>query len=241
MTDDVLSRFEAQLRALPAQRERRRAPRRRTLVVAALAAAVATPALAATAPWRPLLGDDHRGHPAASADVPSAAALRSLAVLRRPQGEVDRGPLARRALRFFGTATQEIMTAHVRVLRSTGPAAGITLVPVKAYSPPGTSKAGEQLCLYMPDRNGDGGAQSCVPPGALREQLPAELGPTLYGLVPDGVARVRIEMRGGPPAEAEVRENLYAVEVPKEARGGPVSLKWLDDGGSAILRVRPGA
>src|SRR3954469_19952333 len=64
------------------------------------AAIVSGTAAAATGGWHPLLGSPDRGprpHPA-RADVP-ADQLAALAILRRPQTDVDRGPLVRQALK----------------------------------------------------------------------------------------------------------------------------------------------
>ena len=242
MSLDFLDRFEQQLRDLPPLVTPRRQSRRRTAGVVLGVLAIAAPAVAATKPWNPVLGDDRRGHPTRSDAQPAGDALTSLAVLRRTQTEVDRGPSAERALQQFSTQTQGIMTAHVRVLRTTGPAAGATLVPIRDYQPPGESRSdtgSPQLCIFVPELDADGGAQYCVASDALAAQLPAELGRTLFGLVPDGVSRVRIVLDGGSVSVAGVRDNFYAAVRPRRARGRPVAVTWLGESGAVQRTITP--
>ncbi len=68
---------------------------------------------------------------------------------------------------------------------------------------------------------------------------------SLTGLVPDGVVTVRVRDRdrgaGGrltPPVRVAVRDNTYAVELPR-TMGPRMVAEWLDRNGTVIDRTRP--
>jgi hypothetical protein len=90
----------------------------------------------------------------------------------------------------------------------------------------------------VPDSHGDGGGALFLGLDVLLQQLPAEMGRTLYGLVPGGVAQVRIAMFKGPAVTAPVEDNFYAVETPEGATGGPVQLEALDQSGAIVKTVK---
>jgi hypothetical protein len=237
---DFITQYEQQLRALRRPHQRRR--RRRLAASVVLFGVDATPALAATHPWSPSVGDDVRGHGTTTTALPPAPQIQRLGVLRREQTATDRGPLAEHALAFLDARYQGVETASVRVLRGSGPAAGAVVFPVQAvqrrYPNGQQATTRDGICLFVPDSNGDGGGTQCFGQDVLADQLPAEMGRTLCGLMPDGVAQVRITMYKGPGVTADVEDNFYAVEEPTGASGGPVQLEALDQTGATIKTVK---
>lgn len=141
--------------ATTAVRGRRRwRPSRRIGLLAIGGVIVSGTAIAATGPWHPVLGSPDRGpRPlAASAGVP-AGQLAALAVLRRPQSSVDRGPLVRRALQVLSRQTiNGIHTDAIRVI-SREPRELSVLVPVERVGhslkgvPASISTQRDALCL----------------------------------------------------------------------------------------------
>jgi hypothetical protein len=250
----IVDRFEEQI-LTAASRTRQRRRRRRAFSAAFLSAVViATPTLAQIEPWRPLLGDANRGVPASSdSDVP-AEQLQGLAVLRRPQTAQDRSDLAARALRLVNTNVSGVRTATVRVLTSDG-VQGV-LFSVRRFNlgleqmlaPDAPEWARERLrpknnglCLFVPDPAGDGGGMGCVAWEQLSAgQLPSRIGSIFYGLVPDGVASVRIHTDNAS-LDAAVHDNFFAVNDPDRAaaRGGHSALgaEWLDAGGKVLTTI----
>lgn len=114
-----------------AGRKQRRWPPRRTGLLAIGAVIVTGTALAATIAWHPVLGSGHRPRPvAANAPVP-ADQLDALAVLRRPQTAIDRGPIVRLALRHLDRRLiNGIHTDAIRVIYQS-PRELVTLIPVE--------------------------------------------------------------------------------------------------------------
>jgi hypothetical protein len=107
-------------------------PSRRGALLAAGAIVASGTAVAATSGWHPILGSSDRGpRPlAANAGVP-ADQLAALAILRRPQTDVDRGPLVQRALRVLDRRTiNGIHTDAIRVIFH-GPRELTVLVPAQ--------------------------------------------------------------------------------------------------------------
>ena len=62
---------------------------------------------------------------------------------------------------------------------------------------------------------------------------------TISGLVPDGVARVRLTFRGGPVRTVSVRDNVIALRV-RSRRGFPFPrrMAWFAPDGSRVRVVR---
>jgi hypothetical protein len=219
---DFVDRFEAQL--LAARPSRRRRQRPRLAVLTALCLTVAAPAIAATQPWRPLLGDHRRGEPSVSASAIPEAELERFGVLRREQTNLDRGPATQSALRYLDRDVSGVHTDGIRLL-SESPLSAV-LVPVAKFNVHGDERArnlpqrlrsvvspkSDGLCVFVADPAGHGGSLSCATLAELTAgRLPDSMGPVLYGLVPDGVFTVSLRLADGNTVEAPVRANFYAV------------------------------
>jgi hypothetical protein len=61
-----------------------------------------------------------------------------------------------------------------------------------------------------------------------------EGGMHLFGLVPDGVARVAVDFRDATTRTAEVRDNFYDVLAPAFPGGVVKSTRWLDAAGADV-------
>lgn len=217
MTESFLDRLEAQLvaaeHALVRTAAARRAPRRwwasrRNVLVAIAALAVAVPAVAATEPWQPILGRPalhDTPHGTSKTPVPPDA-LAALGVLRRPQNDEDRGPVARALLRYVGQQFGGVRLASVRlVTMSPGHhALVLSAVSVGRAASKGRAGVGDPVCLVF----SAGGL--CGPPSALRATgITMTGGPTVRGLVPDGVATVTLRFGHGPTRSAAVHDNVF--------------------------------
>src|SRR4051812_29345313 len=125
---DFQDRFGAQLvaaeerLAAPASPRRRRWRTRRVVALAFAALTIAVPALAATQPWEPILGDPaHDNAPAGISTTPAPNDQRGLlAVLRRPQTAADRGPIAEHLLASVGTEYKGVRLSPIRLLTPAG-------------------------------------------------------------------------------------------------------------------------
>jgi len=201
---------------------RRRAIRRRALVASAVVL-IGAPAMAATRPWTPLLGGDDRGHPTPTNAPVGQEALRSLEVLRRTQTDTDRAR-SRIALRSIGAQNHGVRLPFVRLLAASSSGA-VVLVPVASFGEPG--EAGQDLengfCIYYPaSTNGETEHFAGYPCWTLDQILQGKgIGRTrtdgrqhVYGLVPDGVVRVRVVMSDRTAAEAAVRDNFFDASLP---------------------------
>jgi hypothetical protein len=236
---DFITRYGEQLRA--ATPRKRRARIGRSAVIASVAALlVVAPTIAATRPWGPLIGDEHRGQPDRSEAPVAPAALAGLGVLRRAQQPSDRGELSYEALRMLDSNVDGVRTDGVRLLR--GGDTDAVLIPVERFNietskdiPPSLVPAtkgrlslkSEGFCVYVPDPKIEiGGGEVCLTWDAIRAgAMPSSIGNVVFGLVPDGVSSVRVHVRGAAPVEATVRDNFYAgtsrsVEV--------LSVEWRD-------------
>ncbi|HET6547747.1 MAG TPA: hypothetical protein VFG79_04775 [Solirubrobacter sp.] len=198
---------------------------------------------AGVAPWMPNLGADQSRHFAIAKSAPPAEQLEVLGVLRRPQVSADRGEQATYALRFFGGT---VRTDYVRVLSEPDDTQGAAvLVPVTEYRP--RERAGvdreashplarDGLCLFVRDAV-DGGAQGCysladVTAGRIRGALGDGRTATVFGVVPDGVASVRLRHPDGRSTIVPVRDNFYLYKAGDGLRFE--ALEWLDASGSAL-------
>jgi hypothetical protein len=256
---DFISDYGEQLRQAGWRRldGRRRWPRvlrltrpTRRVAVALIALAVAAPAVAATVAWRPLLGDGRSEGPSAST-APAAENQRALlAVLRRPQQEADRGAQSRYALSFLGSSVADVRTTEIRLLHVEPDGRGIVLIPVGRYGilPPDAPammrehrpSGSDGLCLFAADQDHGhlaGGGFGCYGTRELLDnKAAAGLGHRVYGLVPDGVARIQVVGRDGATLTADVNDNFY---IYSGSLGGG-ELRWLDARGD-VIKAFPGA
>jgi hypothetical protein len=238
-------------------------------VVAVSTASLAGVAAAAIGLWNPQLGDAHRGQPTASVSPPPADQLADFAVLRRAATSADQGALSEYALKLLDPSFHGVRTAYVRLVGSeTG--GGYVLIPVESYTPLDGRSATNALCLFARDPVDGGGLSCYTTqqilegqavdtlltpaPGAIvgtehqsgGSHLLRSTGPLLItggvtsGLVPDGVAQVRLTSSDGTVTVA-VHDNLYEAPIPDptsgsapHAVGGPLSAQWLDAEGRVI-------
>jgi hypothetical protein len=267
-----------------AQRKARHhvAVRRRVRVAGlTLGGALALGGVVATAAtiWTPQLGDDHRGHPVASASAPPVEQLARLGVLRRAATDADHGAESAYALRLMDPDLQGIRTGYVRLLGTQQDGKGYVLVPVASYGSRDHTGAAtpDALCLFS--RDVDGGGLSCFttrqvlegraeaamgPPTGVEPVGPVVTTPNgsrfrrtrstvtaagmrFFGLVPDGVAAVRLANDQGA-ALATVHDNFFQAPIPTDAAHAGEPLKpgdlptyeWLDAAGNVVAPAASG-
>jgi len=230
-------------RFLRAAFTRRRGP---AVVLAGLL--IGVPAAAATVGgWNPF-DDPERSPrvpaPATSARPVDAELADELGVLRRPQTDADRGVDTRQAARAF-SASAGYRGAQLDGVRVLDEARGIVLIPFERGPVP-VDAQGRPLpefdpatytnvaCLFEPSGDGFAGI-GCHSAAKIRAGFAVSSGSgRITGLVPDGVAKVRLS-RGNRTAEAAVADNLWIVEgAPFDA---PAEVQWLGAGGSTVKRV----
>jgi hypothetical protein len=258
---DFLDRYGAQLHAaqsrsaaLGPRRTPRTVARRRAALIALAVLVLAAPALALTRPWDPVLGrpDIDGGTPSTSA-APLVVSVRdSLAVLRREQTEQDRR-LAEPLLRALNPRTEGVQLEGVRALRD-----GYALIPVKRVEIAPNRHIDDAICLS------DGASLGCHPAQSVPETGVVMLSTTetqtrIWGVVPDGVARVRFEPEGHAPVETTVEANFFGLSVdaleparrvpappgypgPSMIPGPPTPVsgvvRWLDEHGRVVGPAR---
>jgi hypothetical protein len=255
-----IDQFETQLVAAGRRRiERRlrnriarrlRVPRSRNAAIALAALVLAAPAAAATLGWNPFAGPRHdlrRGTPTIVHGQVDASLTRILAPLRRPQSDADRGVATQRAANAFGSDVSGVNLDGVRVLDSQG---GLVLVPVERYGlnleraaranpalpAPDPARFSNAVCLYEPGSDGSGGRPCYTAATILGGTALGSQAGVVTGLVPDGVAQVRlIAGAGGAAAVANVRENVFVAGPP--ASEAPAAVEWLDARGQTIRRI----
>jgi len=234
-----------------------------------LAVVVAVPAAAATTGWDPFSDPDRPAPAPTTSEEPVAKSLvEMLSVLRRPQTAEDRSAPVRHALGAFDRdEVQGVQLADVRLLPH-----GAVLVPVKRFAPgPDGDKSrhrrDDAVCLYSPEGDtGRGGWGACSNAEEVRAgQAIGSQGDVIYGVVPDGVARVRVvavrgqmvlkpsgdgetgtsalEQRTVEVAVAKVRNNYFVVAFPRpgerrySAFTAPSEATWLDAAGRVVKRI----
>jgi hypothetical protein len=239
---------------------RRRRPSRRAGLLAVGVLVVSGSAVAATGGWRPILGDDDRGHPQPARATVPAAQVSALSVLRRAQTDRDRGPDVRSILRLLPrTGINGVQTDAIRLLRQREDRVTI-LVPAervgsRKISP--TSIRRRVLCVLtgvtttrnatVKDRTGrprtirvpGGAGQVC---GDLRQLRTTGIGASgtrtdkgfiTGALVPDSVASVVIRLRNDRHRTANVHDNYYEINIGNEL--APAwGARWLDAHGNTI-------
>lgn len=263
MTASFLDRLGDQLaaaeRALtPSAATKRRThrwapPKSAILLLAGLA--VAVPAVAATQPWRPILGRPTlRDTPVStSGSAVPANAIALLAVLRRPQTDRDRGRAIRTLLRSVGQQFSGVRLISVRLL-SPAPghhalvmsATGVGQVPAIAHH-----GVVDPVCLIINAGSVCGDARSLRTTGVVMTA-----GSSVRGLVPDGVAKVVLTFDDGRTASDDVRDNLFWITHvptarrtlseptakrprPKLLTTAPFTTRWLDSEGTTIGPQKP--
>ncbi|MEV4419798.1 hypothetical protein AB0L40_07450 [Patulibacter sp. NPDC049589] len=247
----------ARRRSAP-HRTLRQLPRRRTIgVLATVSVLAGGTALAATTPWSPTVGDDHRGHPTlATTDVP-ADQLAAIAALRRPQDDSDRTPDIEGMLKALsGDLTAGIHLSSIRAL-STRPDGATALF---AADRDGNLQADlpedikhNVLCMLLGTHVDatPGGVQvqagrlnqlgmKCGTTSELRQgkfllgaQYAGRL--TLNGVVPDGVSKVSLTLRTGQTVEAQVENNSFHID--QAAPNGSYEdapIHWFDKAGHEV-------
>jgi hypothetical protein len=229
MTDflaDLGSQLDRAATDLAAGRRLRRGARVPIGAVAAMATvlAVAAAILALSGP-----GDaDRRTTPATADD----SLLGTLEVLRRPQTETDRGPVARAGLvRGFSADP-----ALVRVLAVEPNGLPVLMAgPMDQELPkPFTSRSGV-ACVFYPDPV-DGGGVGCSSAADIRAgRAIGSLGRHWYTVVPDGVARIRASWPAGETT-VTVRNNFAEAE----GDGWPETVTWLDSSGRTLATHHTG-
>jgi hypothetical protein len=245
--NDVIDRIEAELVSAHAREYRwlrLRRPRGRYLAAALAAVVVAVPAGAATSGWNPFDDPDRRLPAPTTTELPPATSLTSqLGVLRRPQTSADRSAPVERALRGFDDESHGVALGSVRLLPG-----GAVLVPVQRFQPrgPGGARAGDRkedsVCLYSPSSDGTGGIGCFTAQEVHDGRAIGSQGTTVDGLVPDGVARVRL-ISEDDAAEATVRDNYFGTRLdPRAGPGGVAFVRtdravWLDSAGRELKTI----
>ena len=246
-----LDRYEDQLtaaafRELQPGSPRRAFPRGRPVLAVALAVlAISASAVAATGSWRDVLGIDDSS---TTTDAPPPKQeLAILGVLRRPPAADDFGPAATAALQYFGSQPSGLRPSYIRLVAKNERGEGIVLVPAVAYNPKfigGSSSLRARLvrsspvCLFYPDPLGTGGVRNCWGQEDIEAgTATASLGLHQYGLVPDGVTRVRALYSDGVSAAAVVKDNFFDIAAPRNPDDpevvpkAPKTLVWFDSAG----------
>lgn len=229
------------------------------IVMLALSTADAPPereAVPADTPsWSPELGDDRRGFTTAATDAPPQEQLAMMGVLRREQTAADRGEESLNALRFVDPSMVGVRTVYVRRLESHGVEA--VLIPVARFNvdmddrlpksmPDRLREAyveqSDGLCLFFPDPV-DGGGLGCfstenlqVGLGAAGASAPGRR--VYYGIVPDAVAKVVIDLKNDAELTVVPNENFYAYS----ATSGPPYVertRWFSADGELLIKSPP--
>jgi hypothetical protein len=256
VTESFLDRLEQQLvaaeHALAAAAARPRVVRwtpPKRLLIALAALIVAVPAVAATQPWQPILGRPGlHDTPSGTSKTPVPAdELALLAVLRRPQNAQDRGPTATALLRSVGQEFTGVRPASVRLV-TVSP--GHHALVLSATRGGGIS---QPVCLVFSAGGLCGGAHALRTSG-----IAMTAGPSIRGIVPDGVVTVTADFGHGRVLTADVHDNVYwltgapttrrafpapqrpgARRLPPMRMTSPFTLRWLNAQGRTIGPARP--
>lgn len=218
---------------------------RRGAALALAALVVAVPATAATVGgWDPFEDSQHNprvGKPTASERPVDGALKARLGVLRRPQTPADRGAATDQRLRDVG---REFRGAQVDGIRVLDRERTVVLVPFEQMPVPrddqgrplpgfGGPEQQNVACVFRGTSEGFTVA-GCHDPTKIERGLAIGTGgDEVSGLVPDGVARVRL-IRGGESGEADVRDNWFATS---DAPSSPRFVEWLAADGSLVKRT----
>lgn len=227
---------------------RRRGPRsllRLTTLALIATTTLAGAAFAAKTIWNPLRGGHARGLPSTAPGAVPAFQRRQFGVLARPQNEVDRGPETERALRLLSPGfVDAIHISDVRVLfRNAERGLTAILLPVGSYGADyarlfGRGSGTNGLCLLFTAPQGPVSNQCHSPGDAPRVRMPATTSGLAFGLVPDGVASVRIRYADGRHVDAPVDDNFYLARNPRGA-GLFIGIRWLAHDGGTVAALDP--
>jgi hypothetical protein len=248
--------------AVRAPRDRR--PRlngsRRTALLMAAGVLATGAALAATAPWSPIVGNDQQGHPTTSVAPLPADELAALGVLRRPQTDPDRSPEIAAMLKVLNPNVDNgVHPDDIRLLQSQ-PAGFSVLVPIDrdVTNAPGYGGPPQVdnnvLCLFVASPPTSRGAtdatatvygQKCGTVADLKAgrilmggQYGGRL--TLTGLVPDGVTTIQLPLRNGTTITAPVTNNSFHINT--DAPDGSYEdapIRWLRSDAAAKTPADP--
>jgi hypothetical protein len=238
---DLQNRIEQQLVAAAHRRTRLRyarlpLPRPTTLAGSAAATAIALALVSGAAViQRHSDGPTSDERPAVSAPAADsfAAQLAALGVLReRTAGDDD--PQVAKTVKGFGP---EARADYARLLDKAPSGSAFVLVPVKHYRQTTltngrliTRTVNNATCLMR--RGTQGGAGDCKTTAQLRAHgITGALAGQYYGLVPDGVAAIRLVRNGAP---IPVERNFWV--TPDPGRGVQIRIEWLDEQGRVLHR-----
>jgi hypothetical protein len=227
-----------------ARRFRVGTPRRRGAAVALAALLIGVPAATATVTvWNPFEDDGARNPrlpaPEASQKAVNPDLVATLGVLRRDQTGADRGVDTKQAARAF-SASAGYRGAQLKGVRLLDAERGIVLIPfergpvplgpdgrpVRGFDPASYTNV---ACLFEQGPDSFGGI-GCHSADKIRSGRAISSGSgRVTGLVPDGVASVRLT-RGGESTEADVRDNLFVAD----GADAPRAIEWLAADGSTV-------
>jgi hypothetical protein len=207
-------------------------------------------ALATVGPWHPSLGNDRGGHPTTSATRLPTAATSTLAILRRQQSAADRGRDVTATLRIVGPQFHGVNVDDVRRLAPGDPARGnLAAILVTAQrladdedAGPHAAQAGELICMLYPTSQHLGANITCTPAHEIATgKASGNTGiggpdPRVYGLVPDGVTSVRLQIEGGFTTTVPVHDNFYVAHADgaHQPLAGRTTATWLDSAGNIV-------
>jgi hypothetical protein len=227
--------------------KRLRRGRRPALLLALGLLVVTGSALAATQPWSPLLGDSQRGHPTTTDAPPPSEQLNSLGVLRRPPSAEDQGSAIQADLRLIGEQEHGVRTDYIRYLAPAPNNAAVALVPSQRFSDDaagGQYSVQDPVCVFYPleDSQGatTGGAFPCwtiaqIAAGqAIEESSPQPGRLHLFGLTPDGVAKVSAQFDDGSTAEGGVDNNFFDLPLNRQDSVPVAHVTWTDRSGAPV-------
>jgi hypothetical protein len=221
-------------------------PRGRGPAIALAALVIGVPAATATvAGWNPF--DDGDRNPRMPAPTTSGQAVdpdlvATLGVLDRPQSGADRGVATSRAARAFSSSAG-YRGAQLKGVRVLDAGRGIVLIPFERgpvpLDPQGRPVPGfdpasytNVACLFVQSGDSFAGV-GCHNAEKIRSGRAIGSGSgQVTGLVPDGVATVRL-IRGGQTSEVAVRNNLFVAE----GVDAPREVEWLAEDGSTVKRI----
>jgi hypothetical protein len=242
LVDAGRRRRDARLRNRLARRLQ--VPRRRGPAIALAALIVAVPTAAATvAGWNPF--DDPGANPRFPAPSTSNRdldpdLLATLGVLRRAQTDTDRGPKGSRGAAAFRLPGYK--GVKLDGIRLVDEERGVVLVPFERIPVPSDSQGRplpgfdpatytNAVCLF--ERTSDGFAGiGCHTAGKIRAGRALSTGSgKVSGLVPDGVAEVRL-IHGDDATAAAVHDNYFSADA-----APPTAVDWIGPDGAVVKRI----